>query len=85
MQYQLVGAGMGYLQRCSQHSPHSRNYKSAQLGLQHQGVKFSEEDMKELEAAVPQEDIAGTRYASMDSTWQKARTPSLSSWKGVRE
>ena len=49
------------------------------------GVKLSEKEMKELEAAVPQEDIAGARSIFMAATWQNARTPPLSSWKGIRQ
>lgn len=40
-------------------------------------VKLSEEDMREISAAVPEDDIAGSRYYNgMDSlSWKFANTP----------
>ncbi|XP_024627357.1 probable aldo-keto reductase 1 [Medicago truncatula] len=41
------------------------------------GVKLSEEDMREISDAVPEDDIAGSRYYNgMDSlSWKFANTP----------
>ena len=49
------------------------------------GVKLSEEDMKALEDAVPAEEVAGERYTAqmLSLGWQNAKTPPLSSWKGL--
>ncbi|XP_024358782.1 probable aldo-keto reductase 2 [Physcomitrium patens] len=46
-------------------------------------VSLTDEEIAELEAAVPQEDIAGDRYnpEHAHNTWRNASTPPLSSWK----
>ena len=46
-------------------------------------VSLTDEEIKELEAAVPSEEIAGERYsaAHLHHTWRYAQTPPLSSWK----
>jgi aryl-alcohol dehydrogenase-like predicted oxidoreductase len=48
------------------------------------GVKLTEEDVKALEDAVPLEEVAGERYTArmLSASWQNAKTPPLSSWKG---
>lgn len=47
-------------------------------------VKLSDEDMKALEDAVPEEDVAGNRYSEMasKSLWSNISSPPLSSWTG---
>ncbi|KAG0607612.1 hypothetical protein M758_8G042700 [Ceratodon purpureus] len=47
-------------------------------------VKLSDEEIAELEAAVPTEEIAGERYNAsfMHTTWRYAQSPPLSSWNG---
>lgn len=46
-------------------------------------VSLSEEEMRELEAAVPIHQFAGERYKEeqMHTTWRFASSPPLSSWK----
>ena len=46
-------------------------------------VSLSEEEIRELEAAVPIDQFAGERYREehLHSTWRFASTPPLSSWK----
>ncbi|CAK9210935.1 unnamed protein product [Sphagnum troendelagicum] len=48
-------------------------------------VKLSEEEMQELESAIPPEAVSGERYnpALKAYYWLHARTPPLSSWKGA--
>jgi diketogulonate reductase-like aldo/keto reductase len=48
-------------------------------------VKLSEEEMQELESAIPPEAVSGERYhPSLKAYyWLHARTPPLSSWKGA--
>ncbi|CAM6040112.1 unnamed protein product [Sphagnum compactum] len=48
-------------------------------------VKLSEEEMQELESAIPPEAVSGERYhpAFMAYSWLYARSPPLSSWKGA--
>lgn len=48
------------------------------------GVKLTEAEMRALEEAVPVANVAGDRYSatSIKLTWQNAKTPPLSSWKG---
>jgi aryl-alcohol dehydrogenase-like predicted oxidoreductase len=47
-------------------------------------VKLSDEEMKALEDAVPEEDVAGNRYNEMasKSLWSNISSPPLSSWTG---
>ncbi|KAL2622328.1 hypothetical protein R1flu_002533 [Riccia fluitans] len=47
------------------------------------GFKLSKEDLAEIEAAVPVEQVAGDRYpeASMQLTWRYTHSAPLSSWK----
>jgi len=47
-------------------------------------VKLSDEEMKALEDAVPEEDVAGGRYNEMYSKtlWSNISSPPLSSWTG---
>lgn len=47
------------------------------------GIRFSSEELQEMERAVPIEDVVGDQYAAkadMDLTWRFASTPPLSSW-----
>ena len=46
-------------------------------------VSLSEEEIRELEAAVPHHQFAGERYKheQMQTTWRFASSPPLSSWK----
>jgi aryl-alcohol dehydrogenase-like predicted oxidoreductase len=46
-------------------------------------VTLTEEEISELEAAVPASDVAGERYNAgyMHATWRYAQSPPLSSWK----
>jgi aryl-alcohol dehydrogenase-like predicted oxidoreductase len=48
-------------------------------------VKLSEEEVQELESAIPPEAVSGERYhpSFMAFSWLYARTPPLSSWKGA--
>ncbi|KAJ7300216.1 hypothetical protein O6H91_07G049800 [Diphasiastrum complanatum] len=45
------------------------------------GIKLSQEELKELEDAVPIDAIAGDRHVNMPITWRHMSTPPLSSWK----
>eukprot|EP00897_Mesotaenium_endlicherianum_P001013 jgi/Mesen1/10912/ME000095S10251 len=46
-------------------------------------VRLSDEEVQEIAAAVPEHEVAGTRYpqAMMKRNWQFADTPPLDSWK----
>jgi aryl-alcohol dehydrogenase-like predicted oxidoreductase len=48
-------------------------------------VKLSEEEMQELESAIPPEAVSGERYHPVFKaySWLFACTPPLSSWKGA--
>jgi aryl-alcohol dehydrogenase-like predicted oxidoreductase len=48
-------------------------------------VKLSEEEMQELESAIPPEAVSGERYhpSFMAYSWLYAQSPPLSSWKGA--
>ncbi len=48
-------------------------------------VKLSEQEMQELESAIPPEAVSGERYhpGLKAYYWLHARTPPLSSWKGA--
>ncbi|CAK9206997.1 unnamed protein product [Sphagnum troendelagicum] len=47
------------------------------------GISLSKEEIAEIEAAVPQSEVAGDRYHAdhLKATWRYAQTPPLSSWK----
>lgn len=47
-------------------------------------VQLSKEEMKEIEDAVPQTDVVGTRYpdGGMSLTWRFNHSLPLSDWKG---
>lgn len=46
-------------------------------------IKFSKEELAEIEAAVPVEEVAGDRYGAgaMEMTWRYVQTIPLSEWK----
>lgn len=43
-------------------------------------VKLAPEELKEIEEAVPHEEIVGDRYKDMKSTWRFSTTPPLATW-----
>lgn len=43
-------------------------------------IHLTPEELKEVEEAVPHEEVAGDRYGNMKSTWRFAQTPNLAAW-----
>lgn len=62
--------------------PGTTKKKNLDSNIQALQVTLTSEEMAELEAAVPEEEVAGDRYgkATLQATWRYASTPPLSSW-----
>ncbi|CAM6090516.1 unnamed protein product [Calypogeia fissa] len=43
-------------------------------------VHLTPEELKEIEEAVPHEEVAGDRYGEMKATWRFAQSPPLATW-----
>ena len=63
--------------------PGTTKRKNLDSNIEALKVSLSEEEIRELEAAVPIHRFAGDRYSDEDMhmTWRFASTPPLSSWK----
>ncbi|CAM6093052.1 unnamed protein product [Calypogeia fissa] len=63
--------------------PGTTKVKNLEENIGALAVQLSKEELKEIEDAVPQEDVAGSRYPeeSMKTTWRFNNSPPISDWK----
>lgn len=60
--------------------PGTTKRKNLEENIAALAINLTPEELKDIEEAVPHEEIAGARYADMNATWRFAQTPPLATW-----